>query len=64
MKTGKCVKRRPQMDKNRAVQDEIFNPDDNLYCIPEGQSSSVCHPLKYKNQINIKKCEKDSFDEI
>ena len=49
---------------NRRDADEIFDPDENLFNVHEGQSMSSCHPTKYKSQKNAKKCEKYSFDEI
>lgn len=43
----------------RAEQDIIFDPEDNLFCIHEGQSPEICHPKEYKSQNCSKKREKN-----
>lgn len=43
----------------RAEQDIIFDPEDNLFCIHEGQSQEICHPKEYKSQNCSKKREKN-----
>lgn len=64
MKNEKSLRSVPRRNCERAEQDEIFCPDENLFSKPEGQSHSLCHPPEFKNQKVEKKLKKDSFDEI